>query len=176
MGKKKKNAKKVERETRRLIESISELGKYKNNDFKFNKKVKKKTVNAAKRNCLHYYSKNGRIIPTMTQAGSAPGFRKCRICGAQFKITPPSEENIDIMNATFLSEVDRVAFSAVACGGNKDDLKVCLAIKAALYKFNKIDRNVSKIMRKRSEFQTKREKSPIDDNFHSYAGYDYNFK
>ena len=73
-----KKSKKVEKETRRLMEGIADLVKKKGDRYKFKSK-NKKVIKKVKRTCVHWIYRKGKEVPTVIQDPERPGYWKCTI-------------------------------------------------------------------------------------------------
>ena len=94
-----KNIKKVEKETRRLMEGISDLIKKKrgsHGEYKFKSKSKKQ-VRKIKRTCVHWMVHKGKILPAVISDSTRSGYWRCQICGRRFPIAPLPYNKDDIV-------------------------------------------------------------------------------
>lgn len=172
-----KKSKKIEKETRRLIESISDLVKKKDNRYKF-KGAKKKTIREVKRSCVHWIIRKGKEYPAVEERPDSPGFWTCKICGKRFPIAPlqvDSKRDIDEYRdacESFEAIVNQAFFYSVKMGGDASDTKVFLRLKELIPKFNKIVHNEMRQLNKRQEYEKNREVD-ADSQFGSYTSFSY---
>jgi hypothetical protein len=169
MGKKSKN---IEKETRRLMESISDLIKRKGDRFKF-KSGKKKQIRRVKRVCPHWIFRKGKEVPTVTQDPNNPKNWKCKICGATFPINPLEDGRYFEIGEKFLELVNQTQFFSVKMGGDAEDTKVFLKLKELVPRYLKIQKNIIKQIVKRQKWDEDRNKSNMSDQFDSYSGFNY---
>lgn len=171
MSKKKKGkkSKNIEKETRRLIESISDLLKHREGGYKF-KGAKKKTIKEMKRNCPHWVIRKGVECPAVEELPNSPGYWTCKICGKKFRIKPFTENEYDQLCESFLGVVNQLFFLSVKMGGDSSDTKVFLKMKELIPKLNKIARNEIKQFNKREEFERRRHEGE-SSTFLPYTSY-----
>lgn len=163
---------KVEKETRKLIEAMSDLVKKKGDRYKFKSK-KKKLVKQAKKTCVHWIMRKGKEVPTVIESPTNPGYWRCKICGAEFPIKPAelSEYNSTI-NQT-LAYVNQMQFLSVKLGGDAEDTKMFIQLKKLLPKFGKATKNIIKTANKRQQWEDNRKKTDTMSQFESYSGFNY---
>lgn len=173
MAKKKKGkSKKIEKETRRLIESISDLLKRRDNGYYKFKGAKKKTIREMKRNCPHWIIRGGEERPAVEQLRNSPGYWTCKVCGKKFPVKPFTAEQYDQACESFLGIVNQLFFLSVKMGGDSSDTKVFLKLKELVPRLNKIARNEIKQFNKREEFERRRHEED-DSTFMNYTSYSY---
>lgn len=169
-------SKKVEKETRRLIEGITDLVKKKGDRYKFKTKSKK-TVKKIKKQCPHWIMRKGKEQPTVVVDPENPTRWKCMICGATFPIRPAQvTEDYNEYAAEagrMLSLVNQIQFWSVKLGGDADDTKMFLRLKTDLPRFEKVSRQIIKQVNKREAWEKNREKSDTLSQFNAYAGFNY---
>lgn len=167
---------KIEKETRRLIEGISDLVKKKGDRYKFKSK-KKKLIKKVKRTCVHWAIRKGKEVPTVVRDPEHPGNWKCAICGASFPIKPLQGENgenaYDKMTSQMLAAVNQIQFYSVKLGGDADDTKMFLQLKKMLPRYAKVSKQILKRINKREEFENNRKKSDAMSQFDMYSGFNY---
>ena len=172
-----KKSKKIEKETLRLIEGMSDFVKKKRDGTYKLRTKKKKQVRTIKRNCVHWTIQKGKEIPTVTMDNANPGHWKCKICGAIFYIRPDKgkmDNVIDDFNIDeVIKEVNQAQFFGVKMGGNADDTRLFLKLKALLPKFKKARRNLLKQVNKRQEFEDRKTHTDTLSMFDSYSGFNY---
>lgn len=171
-----KKSKKVEKETRRLMEAIGELVKKKNDSYKFKSKDKKK-VKKVKKKCVHWTIRKGKEIPTVKHDPEHPGCWKCLICGAVFPIKPIEsngeknayEESVDHV----VGLVNQMQFLSVKLGGDADDTKMFLRLREDLPRFAKVSKQILKRVNKREEYENNSKKGDVMSQFDAYNGFNY---
>lgn len=167
-----KRSKKIEKETRRLIESISDLVRKKDNQYKF-RGTKKKEVRQIKRTCVHWIIRKGKEYPAVEERPESPGFWTCKICGKNFRIKPFTPEEYHQINETYLSVVNQCFFYSVKMGGDASDTKVMVRLKELVPKFDKISRVMMKQLNKRQEYEDRRRQSDQGSQFGSFSSFNY---
>lgn len=170
MGKKKH--KKIEKETRKIIEAISDLVKRKNDTYKF-KAGKKKQIKEVKKTCVHWIVRKGKEVPTVMVDPENPENWKCRICGKSFPIKPLTPEDYQDICTQFEAVVNQGFFYSVKMGGDAEDTKVFLTLKKMIPKFNKLIRNEIKALNKRQEYEDRKLNSDNVSQFGNYSSYSY---
>ena len=170
-----KKKRKVEKETRRVIEAISDtVKKKKSGGYKFKSK-KKKVVKKIKSTCLHWVIRKGKEAPCVHQDHDHPGNWKCDICGASFPIRPLDNEQYSKVIDDVLQTINQLQFWSVKMGGNKDDTKLFIQLKKLIQDhFYKAQKNIVKSINKRQHWED-RAKQGADGlaQFDSYTGFDY---
>jgi len=169
-----KKSKKVEKETRRLIEGIADLIKRKGNRYKF-KSGKKKQIKKVKRSCVHWTMRKGETVPSVELDPANPMNWKCTICGTSFPIRPHNmiSEYDEILD-TFLAHVNQMQFFSVKMGGDADDTKLFLRLKEAIPRYKRVQRNIWKQVTKRQKWEDRRTQSDSLNQFDSFGGFNYN--
>jgi hypothetical protein len=167
---------KLEKETRRLIEGISELIKRKGDRFKFKTK-KKKQIRKIRLSCVHWIMRKGKEMPTVSKDPENPGNWKCDICGASFPIRPTEkvEEFYAIANQ-FLGYVNQSQFWAVKLGGDKEDTKMFLQLRALIPRQMKVYKNIHKQIQKRQAWDKNRTQTDAVSQLKTgYDGFTYSY-
>lgn len=168
----KKKSKKIEKETRRLIEGIGDLVKKKKGDgYKF-KTRKKKEVKKIKKTCPHWIIRKGKEVPTIMPDVN-PANWKCTICGATFPIRPGTDDEYQEVANKFLSYVNQVQFFSIKMGGNADDTKLLLQLKQLVPRYIKAQKNIIKTVNKRQEWEDRNNQSDSMSQFSSFSGFSY---
>lgn len=171
-----KKSKKIEKETRRLMESVGDLLKRKNGRYKFKSK-NKKTIKKVKRTCVHWIMRKGKEVPTVVHDDSRPGYWKCAICGASFPIKPLDSINgksaYALETEHMLELINQIEFWGVKLGGDADDTKMFIKLKELLPRFSKVSKQIIKRVNKREEYENNRKKSDVMSQFDAYAGFNY---
>ena len=168
-----KKNKKVEKETRRLMEGISAMIKKKGDGYKFKTKNKKK-IKVIKKTCVHWkIDKNGHEVPAVEQSKTRPGYWKCKICNAEFPIIPVKEEQYDQACDIILEYVNQMQFWSVKLGGDADDTKMFLQLKKTIPRFKKVAHNIRKNVDRREKLENKRDKADTLSQFDAYGSYSY---
>jgi hypothetical protein len=168
----KKKSKRIEKETRKIIESISDLVKYKNDGYKF-KAGKKKQIREIKKTCAHWVIRKGKEVPTVSVDPENPNNWKCRICGKSFPIKPLSYEDYEAICNQFEAAVNQGFFYSVKMGGAAEDTKVFLSMKKMVPRFKKIIKNEIKNLNKRQEYEDRKANSDTMSQFGNYSSYSY---
>lgn len=169
-------SKKVEKETRRLMESISDLVKKKGDHYKFKSK-KKKLIKKVRKSCVHWIYRHGKEVPTVIQDPQHPGYWRCMICGKIFPIQPlqstqDGKNGYQVKAAEMLSYVNQMQFWSVKLGGDADDTKMFLELKKLLPRFGKVSKQILKRVNQRNEFEESRKKGTTMP-FDKFQGYSY---
>lgn len=163
---------KVEKETRKLMEAVSDLVKKKGDRYKFKSK-KKKLRKEVKKTCVHWIIRKGKEVPTVLEASNNPGNWECKICSAQFPIKPA--ELIEYQNVIrqTLAYVNQMQFLSVKLGGDADDTKMFIQLRRLLPKFEKACAHILKAANKRQKWEDNRKKSDVMSQFGNYSGFNY---
>ena len=166
--------KKVEKETRRLIEAVSDtIKRKKDGGYKF-KSGKKKVIKKIKRTCLHWVIRKGKEVPCVHQDPENPNNWKCDICGATFPIRPLNEEEYSNTIKSILESINQMQFWSVKMGGDKDDTKLFVQLKQLLMAhYVKAQKAIVKNINKRQRWDERNTKTDGLTQFDSYAGFDY---
>jgi len=171
-----KKSKKIDKETRRMIESISDLVKKKGDRYKFKSK-KKKLIKKVKMSCCHWTIRKGKEVPTTIRDPQRDGYYKCAICGASFPVKPQTmDDGTSAYKETtkqMLELVDQMQFYGVKLGGDADDTKMFLKLKENLPRFAKVSAQIIKRLNKRETFDKRREKGDSLSRFDSYSSFQY---
>jgi len=173
-----KKSKKVEKETRRLMESIADLVKKKGDKYKFKSK-NKKVIKKVKKTCVHWIYRKGKEVPTVIQDPNRSGYWKCKICGASFPIKPlPTEKDskrngYEIAADDMLGLVNQMQFWSVELGGDADDTKMFIRLKEDLPRFAKVSKQILKNVNKRDEMENNRARTDAMSQFDAYSGFGY---
>lgn len=168
----KKKSKKIEKETRRLIEGISDLVKKKGDKYKF-RTGKKKQIREIKKTCAHWIIRKGKEYPTVINDPDNGHNWKCTICGASFPVAPESKDKNSALIKEMLGRINQLGFYMVQMGGDADDTKVILRLKKDLLRFDKMQKNISKQLDKRRIYEENRDRSDTLSQFGSFAGFNY---
>lgn len=164
--------KRVEKETRRLIESVSETVKKKGNSYKFKSK-NKKVVKKIKKTCVHWVYHKKKEVPALDQHPTKTNWWKCSICGAEFPIIPLNPEDYKEPVDYTLALVNQIQFYAVMLGGDADDTRMFLRLKKDLPDFEKVARRVAKKINQKEKFERNRANGTSMSQFDMYAGFGY---
>ena len=172
-----KKSKKVEKETRRLMEGIADLVKKKGDRYKF-KGHSKKAVKKVKKTCVHWIMKKGHEKPTVIHDPERPGYWKCQICGKSFPIDPV-QSNVQGKNAYqveaehMLELINQMQFYGVKLGGDAEDTRMFLKLKELLPRFAKVSKQILKRIKQREEFESRRESTDSMSQFATYKGFSW---
>lgn len=165
-------SKKVEKETRRLIEGISDHVKKKGDKYRFKTK-NKKLIKRVKKQCPHWIIRKGEPTPTVIRDPDRPGYWKCTICGASWPIKPGENQEYQETVQRMLELVNQIQFWGVKLGGDADDTKMFLKLKELLPRFEKVSRQIVKHVNKRNLWETNRQNTDILEQFSAYASFNY---
>jgi hypothetical protein len=166
-------SKKVEKETRRLIETVTDCVKRKGDGYKFKSK-NKKMVKKIKTSCVHWVYRKGKETPTVIQDPNVPGYWKCTICGQSFPIKPDEDEDVSSVANAMLMYVNQMQFFGVKLGGDASDTKMFLELKRDIPRFVKVAEHIHKRVNKRAEFEKNRANGNTMSQFAIYNGFNYN--
>ena len=167
-----KNNKKVEKETRRLMEGITDLVKKKGDRYKFKSK-NKKLVKKVKKTCIHWIMRKGKPVPTVIHDPNNPLNWKCTICGKTFPIKPASHDEYVEICDRMLEFVDQMQFWSVKLGGDADDTKMFIRLKESVPRFKKVTKQIIKQMNRRDSWDKNRERADVMSQFDAYSGFNY---
>lgn len=167
-----KKSKKVEKETRRLMEGIADLVKRKGDRYKFKSK-NKKMIKKVKKTCPHWIMRKGKETPTVIPDPEKQGYWKCTICGASFPIKPADLDEYRRATNEMLSYVNQMQFWSVKLGGDADDTKMFIRLRQELPRFTKVSKQILKQVNKRDAWENRRERSDIMEQFSDYAGFGF---
>lgn len=167
-----KKSKKVEKETRRLIESVTDLVKKKGDRYKFKSK-NKKVIKKVKKSCVHWIYRKGKEVPTVIQDPENPGNWKCTICGASFPIKPVIYDEYRSNANKFLEYVNQMQFWAVKLGGDAEDTKMFLELRKDVPRFEKVTKQILKRVNQREAWEKNRQNSDSMSQFDIYSGFNY---
>lgn len=167
-----KKSKKVEKETRRLMEGVADLVKKKGNRYKFKHK-NKKLIKKVKKNCVHWIMRKGKEVPTVMNDPERPGYWKCAICGHSFPIKPVKIEEYKAVCNQMMEFVDQMQFWSVKLGGNADDTKMFIRLKESIPRYQKVAKQILKRVNQREQWENNRANSDILSQFDAYAGFNY---
>jgi hypothetical protein len=162
---------KIAKGTLSVIEATSDaLKPRKDGSYKIKFK-KKKDRRKLKENCIHWVKKK-KIIPPVTSSDAKPGYWKCLVCGELIPIKPNDEQTNANINQAFREQLNQIMLYSVKLGGDDDSTKLLLTMRKGLIKFEKLQKNVLKAMRKREAAQSKA-KTNGADSFNVYQSYNY---
>lgn len=164
--------KKVEKETRKVIEAISDLIKRKGDHYKF-KSGKKKTIKKMRKSCVHWIVRKGKVIPAVMHDPNMPGYWRCTVCQASFPVRPVEPEEYVETTKALLSHINQLQFWSVKMGGDADDTKLFIQMKNLLPRYLKVQKNILKNINKRQEWEDRKTKSDGFGQFDSYSGFNY---
>lgn len=165
-------SKKVEKETRRLMESVADLVKKKGDRYKFKSK-NKKAIKKVKRSCVHWIIRKGKEVPTVIHDPEHPGNWKCTICGASFPIKPADLDVYYTCCDQMLSFVNQMQFWSVKLGGDAEDTKMFIRMKESVPRFAKVSKQILKRVNQRETWEKNRERSDVMSQFDAYSGFSY---
>lgn len=165
-------SKKVEKETRRLMESVADLVKKKGDRYKFKSK-NKKAIKKVKKSCVHWIIRKGKEVPTVIHDPEHPGNWKCTICGASFPIKPADLDVYYTCCDQMLSFVNQMQFWSVKLGGDAEDTKMFIRMKESVPRFAKVSKQILKRVNQRETWEKNRERSDVMSQFDAYSGFSY---
>lgn len=165
-------SKKVEKETRRLMESVADLVKKKGDRYKFKSK-NKKAIKKVKKSCVHWIIRKGKEVPTVIHDPEHPGNWKCTICGASFPIKPAELDVYYACCDQMLSFVNQMQFWSVKLGGDAEDTKMFIRMKESVPRFAKVSKQILKRVNQRETWEKNRERSDVMSQFDAYSGFSY---
>lgn len=170
-----KKSKKIEKETRRLMEGVADLIKRKGDGYKFKTHSKKKRK-LVKKSCPHWtiYKNGKKERPTTIEDKQHPGYWRCKICGARFKIRPEAPEEYDNAVDRVIEQINQIQFWSVKMGGDKEDTEMFLKLRNQLPRFKKVAHQVVKRVNKRDEWEKNRQRSDVLSQFDAYSSFSYN--
>ena len=167
-----KKSKKIEKETRRLMEGITDLIKKKGDRYKF--KVKsKKAIKKVRKTCPHWIFRKGKEHPTVKVDAEHPNSWKCEICGAVFPIAPLPVEEYSNEASNMLQLINQAQFYAIKFGGDADDTKMFLRLRSDLERFKKVSKNRIKALEKRRRMNSEANKKEVLEQFSNYSSFNY---
>lgn len=167
-----KKSKKVEKETRRLMESVTDLVKKKGDRYKFKSK-NKKIIKKVKRSCVHWIIRKGKEVPTVIHDPEHPGNWKCTICGASFPVRPVDMDVYYDSTDKMLQYINQMQFWSVKLGGDAEDTKMFIKLKENLPRFAKVSKQILKRVNQRDAWEKNRERSDVMSQFDAYSGFNY---
>lgn len=167
-----KKSKKIEKETRRLMEGIAEMVKRKGDRYKFKTKSKKR-IKRVKRSCVHWIYRKDKERPTVIVDPTDNTRWKCTICGATFPIKPMTPEGYDELCSNFQQIVDQMQFWSVTLGGDAEDTKMFLDLKKQVPRFRKVTHQIVKRVNKRQAWEDNRKNTDAMSQFGDYSGFNY---
>lgn len=165
-------SKKVEKETRRLMESVGDLVKKKSDRYKFKSK-NKKAIKKVKRTCVHWIIRKGKEVPTVIHDPEHPGNWKCTVCGASFPIKPSDLDTYHASCDQMLAFVNQMQFWSVKLGGDAEDTKMFIRMKESIPRFAKVSKQILKRVNQRETWEKNRERSDVMSQFDAYSGFNY---
>lgn len=165
-------SKKVEKETRRLMETVADLVKKKGDRYKFKSK-NKKVIKKVKRSCVHWIMRKGKEVPVVIQDPDHPGNWVCTICGASWPITPEKPEVYQESTDQMAAFVNQMQFWSVKLGGDAEDTKMFLRLKRDLPRFQKVSKQILKRVNQRETWEKNRQRSDAMAQFDAYSGFNY---
>ena len=169
MAKKKTN--RIEKETRKLIETTSDLIRERpDGSFKI-KGRKKKEVKNIKLLCPHWIIKKRKERATVIDADE-PGVFQCRLCNAKFWRNPLDNKNIDDICDYASALVHQIGFYMILTGCDTEDAQIITKLKRTLPRFRKMAKNVSRQITRRNDIHKNRGRDT--DNFTGHSLFKYN--
>lgn len=167
-----KKSKKIEKETRQLMESVTDCVKRKGDRYKFKSK-NKKMVKRVKKSCVHWIFRKGKETPTTEPDPNRPGYWRCTICNKSFPIVPDEYGDYVASAEHLLGYVNQMQFWAVKLGGDADDTKMFQSLKTNIPKFEKASKQILKRVNQRQQWEKNRENSDSMSQFGMYSAFQY---
>lgn len=171
-----KKKSKIDKETRRFIEKVSDLIK-KRRDDKYVLKGRKKEIREIKKTCLHWeIRKRNKDIPAVRPHPTKEGYWECRICREVFPVGPldPGDEEqgipheVDLICDKFLGMVNHIVLLAVRMGGDSDDIAKFIKVKRLVPDVAKMSKNICKKLNKRQKYEDNRRNNSAGGRFDSW--------
>ena len=171
-------ARRVERETRKLIKTVTSLIKKvsANNEFKFKKKESKKYVKRVKRLCPHWYlNKRGDETPALHPSKGEPEYHECGICNALIRKRLYDMEEVDEGIGEFLKIINQMEFFAIALGSDRDTISRCTQLKELIPGFRQDCKLVVKHVKDKNKVSSdkNKEEMSLNDTFRMYRSIRY---
>ena len=175
-----KKSKRVEKETRKLMESIGDLTKKHNGKYRIKGK-KKKIIKKMKVTCVHWIYRKGKEVPTVIHDPENPNNWKCTICGTSFPVKPIDDiktsdgviSGYKDCTDKMISLINQIQFWSVKLGGDKEDTKMFLQLRKMLPRFNSVSKQILKNVRKREALENNPDKHNVMAAFDDYSSYNY---
>ena len=165
--------KKIEKETRRLMEAVNELVKKKGNGYKFKPKTKKKRIKAVRKTCPHWLWRKGKPVPATIPDPNRPGYWLCTVCKTSFPVKPMSLDEYNAISDSFLETVNQMQFLSVKLGGDKEDTEMFITLRKMVPRFQKATKHIHKLVNRREQWEQNRERSDALAQFDAYTGFSY---
>lgn len=167
-----KKSKKIEKQTRQLMESMNDLVKKKGDKYKF-KTGSKKKIRKMKKTCVHWIMRKGKDTPTVIQDPENAKNWKCTICGASFPIRPMEVKDYLKIMEEYEGVINQLQFWSVKMGGDAEDTKLFLKLRSEVPRSQKIMKNIVKQVNKRQKWEDRKANTDTLAAFDSYAGFNY---
>lgn len=171
-----KKSKKIEKETRKLIEAITDLTKKKGNRYKFRTKDKK-TVKEYKLICPHWRYKKPDSredeVPAVVRHPIHNDYWQCKICGATWPVNPGEPEDYEKAVDDVLECINQIQFWAVKMGGDAEDTRMFIKLRKNLPRFKKVSRQVLKRVHKRAQWEENRKKTDALAQFDAFSSFNF---
>lgn len=172
---KKNKIKKLDKETKQAIETVSELFKSKDGDYVIRKKKSKKVKKILKHMCFHWLIRKNECQELVKTDAEDPKYWRCR-CGARFMKRPPSEEEREGIIDRMMELINFYQFYSVRMGGDKDDAAIFLKLKKIVPEFRKMVAALHKAIIKKAEYEENKVNSDENSQFSQYySDYSYRF-
>ena len=179
----KKGKRRIDKSTYQLLEATSDLVRRKKGSdrYKFKSK-KKKDIRKIKNNCVHWIIRKGKEVPAVQEDPMNPRNWKCLICGATFPIKPELPDldvggsdinRYDKLFDQFGQTLHQFMFWSVGFGGNENNTKMVLKMRALLREFRKSHRNILKAMNKRQKWEDNKKNTDGLNQFNTFSSYSY---
>lgn len=168
-----KKKKRIEKETRRLMDGIADLVKRKGDKYKFKTKSKKK-IKQIKRTCPHWtVYKGGEEGPATSRSEKDPKYWECGICHTRFLVRPEEIGEYKAVAEKMLEQINQVQFWAVKMGGDREDTEMFLKLRQLIPRYEKVARQIIRRVNKRERWEKNRKNSDSLAQFDAYSGFNY---
>lgn len=163
---------KIDKETRKIIEAVSDRIKRKDGVYKIktkNKKIRKQIL----RVCTHWVSTKNGEHPAVVRDPDDSSYWICTICGAKFPVPPLEVEKYEEAVDTLMSYVNQMQLYSVKMGGDEEDTKILQNLKRDLPKFKKLSKNIVKHINEREKFEKNKNNSDATSQFNAYGSWSF---
>lgn len=167
-----KKVKRLNKETRQCLETVSELFKTKDGNIKLKKGKGKKVKKTLKSMCFHWLVRKGECRPMVETDPEDSKYWVCH-CGARFRKFPPSEEDREEIIKKMMELINTFQFYSVEMGGDKDDAALFLKMKKLMPSFAKMIKEISKAITKKADYESNKNNSdslnPLDSYYSDFS-------
>lgn len=163
---------KVEKETRKIMEAITDLVKRKGDKYKFKNKNKKDRKKIMK-GCVHWVIRKGKECPSVSHDPDNGDNWKCLICGETFPVRPKARDEYVATFDNAAQLINQLLFYSVKLGGDADDTRRFIQMRRGLKQCAKSAKHIVKALNKRDEMENNRKNTDQGAQFSMYSGYNY---